>query len=125
MKKIKYSMIIATLLLLSCKKNGTGGDVEVAAFPEHHGKPIYGATMYVKFGATDLPSDPTNKYDMKVEGEPNEEHVHINGLRYGKYYIYAVGYDSSIHMPVTGGLAVKIKWKERKGEIDVHVPVSE
>jgi hypothetical protein len=126
MKKINSLIIIAvSVLIISCKKNNTGGECEVAAFPQHHGKSIYGATVYVKFGAKDLPNDPTSNYDLKVEGEPDEEHVHIKNLRYGHYYLYAVGYDSSIAQTVVGGLALKIKWKERKKEIDVNVPVTE
>jgi hypothetical protein len=126
MKKIIALTIIAvSVIIISCKKNNTGGDCEVAAFPQHHGKSIYGATVYVKFGAKDLPANPTTNYDLKVDGEPDEEHVHIKNLRYGHYFLYAVGYDSSIAQTVTGGLALKIKWKERKKEIDVNVPVTE
>ncbi len=127
MKKTITTILLATAIFVapSCKKSSTGGEVKIAAFPEHHGKSIYGATVYIKFGASDLPSNPTTNYDMKVDGEANEEHVHIEGLRYGKYYLYSVGYDSSIHMPVTGGVAVKVKWKERKQELDIKVPVTE
>jgi hypothetical protein len=126
MNKIIYLIVIATaVIIISCKKSNTGGQCEVAAFPEHHGKSIYGATVYVKFGAKDLPNDPTSNYDLKIEGEANEEHVHIDGLRYGHYYLYAVGYDSAIAQAVTGGIALKIKWKERKQELDAKVPVTE
>jgi hypothetical protein len=126
MKKPAYvivSFIIA--VSLSCKKNNTGGQANVVAFPQHHSKPIYGATAYVKFGAKDLPPDPVNNFDLKVVGQGNEEQIHINGLRYGYYYLYAVGYDSSIKLPVTGGIAVHIKWSDRKKELDIQVPVTE
>jgi hypothetical protein len=126
MKKIVFLIAIITgLTLTSCKKNNTGGQCEVAAFPQHHGKSIYGATMYVKFGAKDLPSNPTTNYDLKIVGEPEEEHVHIKNLRYGHYFLYAVGWDSTISQQVTGGIALKIKWSERKKEVDVNVPVTE
>lgn len=125
-KVISIGIILTTIVCnVACKKNNTGGQCEVAALPEHHGKSIYGATVYVKFGAKDLPSNPTTNYDLKIEGEPNEEHVHIEGLRYGNYFLYSVGYDSTISQVVTGGIAIKIKWKERKQEIDVKVPVTE
>ena len=126
MKKIISLILIAAAIVIgSCKKNNTGGQCNIAAFPEHHGKSIYGATIYVKFGAKDLPGNPTSNYDLKIDGEANEEHVHINGLRYGHYYLYAVGYDSAIAQTVTGGIALKIKWKERKQELDVKVHVTE
>lgn len=126
MKRIISLIVIAvSIVIVSCKKNNTGGQCRVAAFPEHHGKSIYGATVYVKFGAKDMPSNPTTNYDLKIEGEANEEHVHIENLRYGHYFLYSVGYDSSIAQTVTGGIALKIKWKERKQELDVKVPVTE
>lgn len=124
MKKLT-ALFFFLAIIFSCKKSSTGGDATVVAFPQHHGAPIYGATVYVKFKAEDLPNDPTNNYDLKVEGEPGENHVHIHGLRYGKYFLYAVGYDSTIKQTVVGGTGIKIKWKERKQEIDINVPVSE
>ena len=127
MKKQLTLGIIATSILLatSCKKGDTGGDATIAAFPKHHTQPIKGATVYVKFDANELPSDPTNNYDLKIVGESNEDHVHIEGLRYGKYYLYAVGYDSTIMQTVVGGIPVKIKWSERKKELDQDIPVTE
>lgn len=127
MRILRYPVVlmIFALVCFSCKKNDTGGDATIVAFPQHHGKAIKGATMYVKFGATELPSNPTANSDLKVVGDPNEDHVHVENLRYGKYYLYAVGYDSTIMQTVTGGLAVVIKWSERKSETDVDVPVTE
>src|ERR1700674_4896056 len=110
MKKLSLILAIAFVWIASnsCKKNGTSGDATIVAFPQHHGKSIYGATMYVKFNATDLPSNPTTNYDLKIVGDPAEEHVHIKSLLWGDYYLYAVGYDTAIHLPVTGGIAAKI-----------------
>jgi|GEM_PF-1363995 len=123
---LKYiALVIIVLVLNSCKKSSTGGDATVVAFPKHHGVSINGATVYVKFKTNDMPSDPTNNYDLKIEGDPTENHVHIHGLRYGKYYLYAVGYDPSISETVTGGAPLTIKWKERKQEIDVDIAVTE
>src|SRR3954465_10262114 len=95
---IRKLLFAATVLNLvaSCKKNGTGGDATIVAFPEHHGRAIKGATMYVKFNAKDLPADPTNNYDLKIQGEAKEDHIHIENLLPGNYYLYAVGYDSTI-----------------------------
>ena len=124
---LRYSVIIIlwSIITFSCKKNETGGDATIAAFPKHHSKSVKGATMYVKFGTEELPSNPTTNYDLKIVGESNEDHVHIEGLRYGKYYLYAEGYDSSISAIVKGGVAAKIKWSERKEEMDIDVPVTE
>lgn len=125
MKNRLLLYIAAVTILFSCKKSSTGGDVTIAAFPKHHGTSINGATVYIKFKATELPSDPTNNYDMKIVGDPNENHVHITGLRYGKYFLYATGYDTTYKVNVHGGVALKVKWKERKEEIDLDIPVGE
>ncbi len=122
----KYLLVIFVLsVFYSCKKNNTGGSATVAAIPQHHGSSIKGAVLYVKFGAEELPSNPTANYDLRIEGDPKEDHVHVEGLRYGHYYLYAEGYDSTIMQTVRGGLSVKIKWSERKEELDVKIPVTE
>jgi hypothetical protein len=123
--KIVSVLLLTVILFYSCKKSSTGGDVTLVAIPKHHSTPIKGATIYVKFKADEFPSDIVSNYDLKIVGEENEEHVHIEGLRYGKYFLYAVGYDSTIMSTVSGGIPVKIKWKERKEELDIDIPVIE
>lgn len=127
MKNIFFLTMIAAMIVIvpACKKNDTGGKATIAAFPKHHDRAIKGATVYVKFDAEEMPSDITTHYDLKITGEANEDHVHIEDLRYGHYYLYAVGYDSTIMQPVLGGIGVKIKWSERKDEMDVNIPVTE
>ena len=122
---IKPLVLILCIAGFSCKKNGLGGEAEIAAFPKHHGRAIKGCTLYVKFDAKDLPNDPTNNYDLKIAGSAKEDHIHIEELRAGDYFLYATGFDSTIQAPVTGGIGVSIKWSERKEEKDVDVPVTE
>src|SRR5687767_1250607 len=109
----------------SCKKGDTGGDATIDAIPMHHSTRIKGATLYIKFDAKELPANPTSDYDMKLVGANDEDHILAEGLRYGHYYLYCEGFDSTIMAPVKGGVAVKIKWGQRKDEIDVTVPVTE
>ena len=127
--KIILGTLIATSLLLgACKKNGTGGEAIVTAMPAHHGKMIKGSTVFIKFNATEKPTDPTIDYDLLVSSSPNDDHVHIEGLLPGKYFLYAVGVDSSLVAPnniVKGGVPLTIKYSERKSEIDLDIPVSE
>jgi hypothetical protein len=120
--------ILISLLFIaasSCKKNGTGGSTEIAAFPAHHGRPIKGCTLYVKFKAKDLPSNPESNYDLKAEGEADEDHVHIHDLLPGDYYLYATGFDSTIHQAVKGGIPLVIKRSDKHKELDVNIAVSE
>lgn len=120
-----FTLAIATISFTSCKKSSDGGDAIVVAHIKHHDTPIKGATLYVKFKADELPSSPTTDYDLKITGEAAEDHIHIEGLRYGKYFLYAEGYDSTISQTVKGGVALKIKYIDRKKEIEADVPVTE
>ncbi len=124
---MKNSTLILLLftVLLSCKKNNTGGVAVVKAHVGHHSQSVKGATVYVKFNTKEAPVSPENNYDLKIEGEAVEDHVHIQGLRYGDYYLYAVGYDSILNQVVKGGVPLKINWGDRKKEVEIDIPVTE
>jgi hypothetical protein len=129
MKKA-FFLLLALCICVSCKKNGTGGNATLVVFPQHHGRTIknhvgYPDTIFVKFKATSLPGTTPDKFDTYFVGEPGEDHVHCVGLLPGKYYLYGVGMDSSGPYRVTGGLAVKIKWSQRKKEMDIDLAVTE
>lgn len=124
LKKIAFTACVATLLL-SCKKNNEGGKAEIHARITHNFTPVNAATLYVKYGTQKCPSDIESNCDLKIMGEEMDNHVHVENMRYGEYYIYAVGFDSTISQIVKGGVAVKIKWSERKQTIDVDIPVVE
>ncbi len=131
----KFVAILLTLLFISsCKKAGLDGDATLVVFPQHHGRTIpnhagYPDSVYVKFNVSDLPSDPTHNYDAVFVGEAGEDHVHCASMHTGKYYLFCTGWDTTLNVPtgerVFGGMAVKIKYKDRKQEIDVNVPVTE
>lgn len=127
MKRIYFTITISmVLLLVACKKNNTGGDVTIVATPQHHGEQVFAATAYITYKQKDQPSDPLTNYDLKIVGDPAEDHVHIKGMLPGDYYIYMTAYDSTEAITVMGGGHTKIKWKERKeAEIDAIIPVSE
>jgi hypothetical protein len=113
----------------SCCREGDGGDATLVVFLKHHGTTVknhvtYPDTVYVKFNAKDAPKS-LGDYDTKFAGEPGEDHVHVEGLKCGDYYIYGAGFDSTINTRVIGGMHVKIKHKERKDEIDTDLAVSE
>ena len=137
MKKIFFSVTVAAAFFFaiqSCNKAGTDGSATIVAFPQHHGRAIpnyngYPDSIYVKFNTQDLPSDPTHNYDVVYVGEVGEDHVHCTNLHSGNYYLYATGWDTTLNPPtgqrVSGGIAVKIKYGQRKKEIDQDVPVTE
>jgi hypothetical protein len=131
MKKLLYIILAAQIIfIVACKKEnepvcnaGKGGNVTLVVHPQHHGAPIHGATAYVKFN-TQTNAGATSNYDLTVVGEPQEDHIHVTGLRCGDYFIYCVGYDSTISMQVFGGIPYSIK-SNQSGELEVNVPVTE
>ena len=127
MKRVRFSALIVSILAFTaCKKNGTGGDNSIAAFPKHHGTSIPNATVYIKYGATDLPGVNASDFDdskIAVKEGSSAVHAHFEGLLKGDYFIYAVGFDSSINEAVSGGIAVKVTSKA--GEKDVDIAVTE
>src|SRR5436190_2021171 len=77
----------------SCEYAGTGGNTTIVALPRHHGNAIVGQanyvdSAYVKFNSQDSPGSNPANYDLVVAGEAGEDHVHITGMKPGKYYIY-------------------------------------
>jgi hypothetical protein len=135
------AFFILTLLgiIAGCEKNnnndedkpicvgGKGGSVSLIASLQHHGKPIisrdsYPDTVYVKFNTLEYPGS-LQKFDTLVVAETGEDHVHISGLRCGKYFVFATGFDTTINQRVRGG--VPVQFSVASGEVPVVVPVSE
>jgi hypothetical protein len=112
----------------SCEYGGTGGSTTIVAKPQHHGVPIVSKigwvdSAYVKFNTEDSPGSSPSSYDLVLAGEEGEDHVHIEGMKPGKYYIYMTGFDSTITKRVSGGIPVTVT--QSSGEVDVPIPVSE
>jgi hypothetical protein len=135
---------LCSILLISfagCKKkkddepvliSGTGGNLTIVAFPQHHGKPIlnhasYMDSAYVKFNTQNFPGDDVSLYDTVYVGDDvGEDHVHIEGIKPGKLYIFMAGLDTTLQVGqqrVKGGLPVNTS--QSSGELDVIVDVSE
>ena len=136
MKKTVFSLAVlalAAFTISSCtKKNsctaGASGAVTIAAFPKHHGEDIlskasYPDTVFLKFNTKNSPGTNLAAYDKYFVGEVGEDHVHMAGLSCGDYYIFAVGFDSTINQRVTGG--IPFSFTQTSGEIDLNIPVVE
>jgi hypothetical protein len=112
----------------SCKYAGTGGNTTIVAKPQHHGVPIvskvgYPDSAFVKFNVENSPGTDPSLYDMVLAGEEGEDHVHIEGLKPGKYFILMTGFDSTINQRVIGGIPYVLT--QASGEVDLPVPVTE
>ena len=128
-KVILFAGVIGFSVVAGCKA-GDGGNATLVVSPKHHSVPIvstvnYKDSVFVFFNEEELPANPTTSADMIVVGNVGESHIHVEGLKAGKYYIYATGWDPQINMRVVGGLPVKIKYSERKDEINLDLPVVE
>jgi len=128
-------MVLTSLSMLTysckdkCDEAGTGGSFTIAAFPQHHTKPIvsqsnYVDSAFVKFNTSEFPGTSASDYDLVIAGEAGEEHVHIENLKCGDYFIYMTGFDTSINQRVTGGIPYSIA-EDAPSEIDLNVPVTE
>jgi len=127
MKKIKTSLLFAlavSLFLISCKKNGTGGKADISATVTHHDHNIPYATIHIKYGAKESPGTNTSNYNAHIQTDANG-HADLSGLRYGDYYLYGTGFDSTILSPISGGGHLEIKWNQRKKTIAYTVQVTE
>lgn len=112
----------------ACKKAGSGGDASVALFVKHHGNLIPAAKVYVKYNSKEFPGSDVTKYDLSVvcgSSGHSAGHAHLKNLRWGDYYFYSEGFDSTISQKVTGGIALQIRRSERKKEITLDIPVTE
>ncbi len=116
--------LVTVIILVSCKKEGTGGQATIATIVQHHGKNIPFSTVYIKYGAKDFPGSDVSKYEANQKTD-KEGHTHFEGLQKGDYYFYAVGYDSAAVTTVRGGVGVKISGKEKKSKLEQFVPVVE
>ncbi len=136
MKKVILCLILPVAILItvnSCSSKGkceagTGGNVTIVAYPQHHTLPItnkswYADTVYVKFNTLNNPGGGLSGYDTYVVGDSGENHVHLEGLTCGDYYLYAVGFDTTISQRVTGG--IPFTFTQTSGEVIVNIPVVE
>ncbi|MEY4594983.1 MAG: hypothetical protein RIQ47_1393 [Bacteroidota bacterium] len=129
---LAVTSIAVAISCISCKDDndcigGSGGSLTIVAKLEHHGinipnDSLQPDTVWVKYNASDWGNAPQG-YDMRVIGVFPEDHVHIEGLKCGKYYLYASGWDTSINMEVKGGIPYETE--ESSGEVVVKIPVVE
>lgn len=119
-------LVLSLITFISCKKEGTGGKVKLGVFVKHHKELIPNAVVYIKYGAKEFPGADSKNYDNSaICGNDGLDlgYTHFKDLKKGNYYLYSVGYDSTINLPVTGGIPVEIK--EKTGELTVDIPVTE
>ena len=109
-----------SLFLSSCHKEGPGGKATIKGAVKHHSQLIPGAVVYIKYGAKESPGTNVTYYDGSVTTDANANYSFAD-LRKGNYFLFGVGFDSSITQTVTGGIPVEVKSKTETVEKDVQV----
>lgn len=126
MKKLHFLLVLPLLGFLlslsSCTKEGFGGEAKISGGVAHHGLRIPEAQIYIKFNATELPGTLVSEFDASVVADAQGNYT-IENLKKGDYYLYSVGYDTSISEVVRGGLSVKIE--EADQSLAVNIAVTE
>ena len=121
MKKLSVFLLLSVFAIASCKKEGTGGKSSVSGAVKHHSQIIPNAVVYIKYGATEFPGSDVSVYDASTVATTSAKYE-FKELQKGDYYLYSVGYDSAISLPVKGGFGVVLKKNEAK---TADVPVTE
>jgi hypothetical protein len=122
---LAFLLLPAILILNSCCKGGSGGKATLNCSVFHHTKPIVGATVYIKYNATEFPGTDPSSYSDHQTASGASNTITFTGLNCGDYFLYGVGYDSSLMVPVTGGIHFQIKYSDRKHTETTNVPVTE
>lgn len=128
-------LLFALVSFTSCKEKndceaGLGGSVTLLVYPKHHSKTIlsqanYPDTVFIKYNTQESPGNSAGAYDTYFVGEEGEDHIHCAGLKCGDYYLYTVGYDTSIAQRVYGGLPYTIDESASGEKVINPFPVAE
>lgn len=99
-----------------------GGNVKVSGYVRHHNAGIPRASVFIEFGATEFPGSDTALYDARTSAN-TAAYYEFTGLKAGDYYLYSVGFDSAISLPVKGGIPLEIC--EGAETVGTNIPVTE
>jgi len=124
MRKLNYSwfwMLGILFAFVGCTEEGPGGTSRVDGTTAHHELPIPGTKVYIQYGSLLSPGTDPALYDDSTTSDQNAS-FSFSGLQKGDYYIYGVGFDSTIGEVVKAGIPVALKSGENS---NVILPVTE
>lgn len=132
LSKTHFIILLISLALISCKKDGSNGDntvikgvISLRVHAMHHSWDVAGIGVYLKIHATVFPGTDTTLYEYKGKADQNGEFV-FEKLLPAKYFIYVSGYDSIWGSQVIGELPVSLFSENlTSNHADVTVQVSE
>ena len=123
MKKWIVILCIVGLTGISCNKSGVGGKAAISGAVAHHETAVPGAVVYIKYGAVSFPGFDPELYDDQITVSGANASYTFGNLYKGDYYVWAVGYDSTIMESVSAGVPAEIL--KKKVDIVVNIPVTE
>lgn len=122
--KLLLLLSVALITVSACKKEaGPDGNATITGHVKHHEDAIPNATVYIKYGATELPGTDPMDYDDEATASASDAHYSFNGLKRGDYYLFAIGFDSACVCEVIGGVSISIEEKDET--VETNVPVTE
>ena len=121
--RLFLATLVLALTLVACEKEGLGGKATITGHVKHHDTPIPNATVYIKYGARELPGTDPSDFDAQTVASSGDGHYEFTDLQKGDYYLFSIGFDSTISEAVKGGIPVNINKKSET--LEVNIPVTE
>ncbi|MFT6844056.1 MAG: hypothetical protein ACJAUV_000226 [Flavobacteriales bacterium] len=112
---------LTSFTFFSCKKEEVIENAKITGYVKHHETHIPSATVYIKVGATEYPGANASDYDRQTTASVENGHFTFDKLASGNYYVYSVGYDSTLSEIVRGGIPIKISDGSETKSIDIPV----
>ena len=115
-------LALAALAVACEPEPGPGGKAEIRGVAAHHATVIPATRVFIKYDANESPGTLSSLYDdSTVAG--SDGRFDFSELQRGVYYLYGIGWDSTIDQEVRAGMPVVLT---EKNEIeDVILPVTE
>lgn len=114
---------IVIFTMTTCKTEGPGGKATIRSVVKHDTTLIPVAIVYIKYGAEKSPgTDPSDFDDSRIADSLAK--VEFGGLQKGNYYLYAMGYDSSVssvNPNVFGSISLIIRKRSESLGFDIAV----
>lgn len=124
MRKLKYSwswLLGIMFVFTGCVDEGPGGTARIDGTTSHHELLIPDSKVYIQYGSLLSPGTDPELYDDSTTSDQSAS-FSFPGLQKGDYYIYGVGFDSTIGETVMAGIPVSLKSGESS---NVLLPVTE
>lgn len=126
---IRILAILTVVTIVGCSKAGLDGSTTVVATLRHHDVVVgnqaqYPDTVFVLLNESE-PDHHGAEYDAFFVGTPGTDNVVLSNLKPGCYYLFGVGLDTAINERVEGGIALRIKPKDKDETIYLDIPITE